>query len=225
MTFIPSRTYTENEKGKYIVPTLLSYLDNKLIDEYLIRHLNHISVEFRFNNGILYFFDQLSFGTLKIIKSKDELEKKLKSIGPDIMDLKTSYKIFKKIILKKNNLDKQIGNVIVNQKIISGIGNYIRADALWLAKISPFRKVKTLSDKDLKKLFKSLQIITWGNYNKKKAIKLNILKETDKTPYNYKSDFFVYRREKDIYSNPVIKEELYEGSQKRFIYWVPSYQK
>ena len=62
------------------------------------------------------------------------------------------------------------------------------------------------------------------NYDKKEAIKLGILKRTNKTPHDYKIDFFVYRREKDIYGNPVIKEELFEGSQKRFIYWVPKRQ-
>ena len=81
-----------------------------------------------------------------------------------------------------------------------------------------------ITDKDIKKLFKALKIITWGNYDKKEAIKLGILKKTDKTPHDYKIDFFVYRREKDIYGNPVIKEELFEGSQKRFIYWVPKRQ-
>jgi len=32
----------------------------------------------------------------------------------------------------------------MNQKIISGIGNYLCADFLWYSKISAFRKVKDL---------------------------------------------------------------------------------
>jgi hypothetical protein len=38
-------------------------------------------------------------------------------------------------------------------------------------------------------------------------------------------DFFVYRKDKDINGEKVIKEELFEGSQKRFIYWVKEVQK
>ena len=42
---------------------------------------------------------------------------------------------------------------------------------------------------------------------------------------DYNRDFFVYDQEYDIYDNKVIKEELYEGSQKRFIYYVKEIQK
>jgi hypothetical protein len=34
----------------------------------------------------------------------------------------------------------------------------------------------------------------------------------------------VYYEDTDIYGNKITKEELYEGSQKRFIYWVKGYQ-
>ena len=61
------------------------------------------------------------------------------------MDKNTTLEVFCNQILKKSNLDKAIGNVIVNQKIISGLGNYLRADILWLSKINPFKKVKKLS--------------------------------------------------------------------------------
>ena len=55
-------------------------------------------------------------------------------------------------------------------------------------------------------------------------LKKKIINKGDKIPYDYKRDFFVYREEKDINSNPILKEELYEGSQKRFIYWVKEHQ-
>ena len=61
--------------------------------------------------------------------------------------------------------------------------------------------------------------------NKEEAIKHKIIKKTDKVPYDYKRDFFVYREETDIHGNPVTKEELFEGSQKRFIYWCKDVQK
>lgn len=46
-----------------------------------------------------------------------------------------------------------------------------------------------------------------------------------KIPSYYNRLFFIYREEIDIYGNKVFKKELYEGSQKRFIYYVPSIQK
>jgi formamidopyrimidine-DNA glycosylase len=133
--------------------------------------------------------------------------------------------MFETAILKKKNLDKPIGIVLLDQKNISGIGNYLRADCLWLAKISPFRKVKDLSVGDLKKLFYSVRLLIWGSYNYKKAIKLKIIKKSDKLPSDYNRYFFVYDNDKDINGKYVTKEKLYEGSQIRYIYWVKGYQK
>lgn len=217
--------YLPNNKKSYVIPKLLYYTDKNKVDHYLMTSLEHINVELIFEKGKLCFFDQLSFGTMKIINNKAELDKKLKTIGPDIMDLSTTFDVFKERIRKKTNDKKPIGNVLMNQKIISGIGNYIRADTLWYSKINPFRKTNTLTDDELEKIFNSTKIICWTTYDKKKGIDYGQIKKTDKGPYDYKRDFFVYREEKDMYGNEVISEELYEGSQKRTIWWVPKIQK
>jgi formamidopyrimidine-DNA glycosylase len=141
------------------------------------------------------------------------------------MDLDTKLPIFKEQILKPKNLNKPIGNVLMDQKVISGIGNYLRADILWLSKISPFRKVKDLTDKEIERLYKNSILLTWGEYDKKYAMEKGLIKKSDKLPDDYKREFFVYFHDTDIYGNPVIREELYEGSQQRFIYWVKKVQK
>jgi formamidopyrimidine-DNA glycosylase len=172
----------------------------------------------------LYFYDTLSFGTLKIVDNEKELEKKLNSVGPDIMDNETNFTVFQNAICKLKNKSKVIGIVLLDQKTISGCGNYLRADILWLSKISPFRKVEKLSEEDLKKIFYNAKVLTWGQYDKKKAFNKKILSKKDKLPSDYDRDFFVYNEAEDIYGNKVTKEELYEGSQKRFIYWVKNIQ-
>jgi formamidopyrimidine-DNA glycosylase len=45
-----------NNRKKYIIPRLLEYIDEIKIENYLLRNLNHISIEFIFTNGTLYFF-------------------------------------------------------------------------------------------------------------------------------------------------------------------------
>jgi formamidopyrimidine-DNA glycosylase len=216
--------FQKNNAKQFQMPQLLEYIDETKVEVYLLRSMDHINVEFIFDIGKLVFFDMLSFGTLKVINETKDLEKKLNTLGPDIMDENTTLDIFETRIKSNSNIDKAIGVVITNQKLISGVGNYIRADALWLAKINPFRKVKDLNENEIKKLFHSLKVITWGNYNRKYAISHKIINKSDKIPYDYNRDFYVYREEKDIYNNPVVKEELYEGSQKRFIYWVKEHQ-
>jgi formamidopyrimidine-DNA glycosylase len=215
-------TFLNNKTNKYIHPTIFEYIDKENIDSYMKSALNHLNIEFKTKEGSIYFYDTLSFGTLKVIKDEKELNKKLNTIGPDIMDETTTFDLFKERLQKK--LTQEIGLVLMNQKLISGIGNYLRADILWLCKISPFRKVNKLSDQELKLIYHNARVLTWGDYDKKYAIKHKIITKKDKLPSNYKRDFFVYYEDTDIYGNKITKEELYEGSQKRFIYWVKGYQ-
>jgi formamidopyrimidine-DNA glycosylase len=216
--------FKKSETSKVEHPVILEYLKKEEIDSYMSTSLKHLNVEFKTEHGSLYFYDTLSFGTLKIVNDEKELIKKLNSVGPDIMDELTDFKLFQDSINKPKNLKKVIGIVLMDQKTISGCGNYLRADILWLSKISPFRKVEKLTEVELKKIFHNAKLLTWGQYDKKEAIKMKIITSKDKLPSDYDRDFFVYNEDEDIYGNKIIKEELFVGSQKRFIYWVKNYQ-
>ena len=216
--------YKNNSNNKYDFPMLVDYLGDYNIEKYKKNALNHLNVEFVMTSGTIYFFDMLSFGTIKILTSEDELKKKLDSLAPDIMDEDLTFEMFKDQITKTKNLEKCIGNVLVNQKVISGLGNYLRSDILWLSKITPFRLVKDLSTTELKTIYSNARLLTWGNYDKSYAIKKRIISKNSKLPKDYGRNFYVYKQTKDIYGYKVINEELYEGSQKRFIYMVQQFQ-
>lgn len=201
------------------------FMHKEQIDAYIRNATNHLNVEFKTKIGSLYYFDYLSFGSLKIVNLIENLNKKLKTIGPDIMDIETSFEIFQTQIQTPKNLEKEIGIVLMDQKIISGIGNYLRSDILYISKINPFRKVKTIDKKELKTIYDNCKILTWGFYDKDKAIKLKIIKKNIKLPSDYNRTFYIYNESEDMLGNKVLKTELYEGSQKRFIYYVPKIQK
>lgn len=217
--------YLSNKSSKYKFPLLVDYLGDYDIKKYKKNALNHLNVEFKLEKGSIYYFDVLSFGTLKVVNNNLNLEKKLKSLAYDIMDLDITYDIFKDQITKKNNLDKPIGNILMNQKVISGIGNYLRADILWLSGVYPFCKVKDLKEKELKSIYYNSILLTWGEYNFTEAVRLKLIDPKSKMPKDYGRNFFIYKQDYDIYGNKVLKEELYEGSQKRFIYFVKKIQK
>ena len=205
-----SQKYSQENKERY--------------NEYFKKALTHINVEFKFTSGTLMFYDTLSYGTIKIF-SEAELQKKLKSLGSDIMDPYYKFSKFYDHIMIRRNLNKPIGNVLVDQKVISGVGNYLRSDCLWMSKISPFRKVKDLNEVELKTIFHNVRALIWGEYHRKNGEKLKIITKKDKLPSDYKRDFFVYKEETDVYGNPIIQEPLFTGTQKRFIYWVKQLQK
>jgi formamidopyrimidine-DNA glycosylase len=202
-------------------PKLIDYINDISLSKYRKIQLNNLNVSFHISNGkIIYYTDSLSFGTLKIVFKENDVIKKLDSLGPDIMYI--SFDLFKERILRNINLEKYIANVIMNQKNISGIGNYLRSDILWLSKISPLRKVKDLTDKDIKRLFNSAKILTWGQYDFKKGVRLGWIKSSDKIPEYYGRNFFAYMCDTDIYGNKIVLNK--EIDKERTIYWVPDRQ-
>lgn len=116
----------------------------------------HLNVEFILSNQTsLFFYDMLSFGTLKILWNYQDLQTKLEKIGPDIMENSTTLSIVNQQIQLQKNQEKEIGIVLMDQKIVSGIGNYLRSEILYLCKINPFRKVKTLNTLEIRKYITS----------------------------------------------------------------------
>jgi len=215
--------FKQHNQDTFKSPNLIEFLNVKDLENYRNTSLKHLNVEFIFTNGSLFFYDTLSFGTIKVINKIEQLTKKLSSIGPDIMDPFTTIDMF--IDAMKKYPEKEIGINLMNQKLVSGIGNYLRADILWLSKINPFRLTKNITDKEFKIIYNNTRSLLWGDYDLKKGIKLKLIKKNSILPRDYKRDFFVYYEEYDIYGNVVVKEELYEGSQKRSIFWCPSIQK
>ena len=209
----------------FAYPVIWEYISNNNANEWFESALDHLNVEFVMDSGIKgYFYDQLSFGTLKVIEKRGELDNKLRELGADMLDESTTVEVFKKMLKKNTNKNKAIGNVLVNQRVISGVGNYLRADGLWMARISPFRKVSELSDGELENIYKSIRALMWGDYAPDAARKKGYIGDELKIPHDYGREFFVYRQETDIEGRKVVKDELYEGSQKRFIYWVREVQ-
>jgi len=117
-------------------------------------------VLFLSDGEMLALSDLRKFAKVELAKNK-EIEKELEKIGPN--PLKIDFETFKKRIRSSKG---KIKKVLMDQTVISGIGNIYSDESLFLAKISPLRQVKDISDSELKKLYVSLQNIL------KEAIKL-----------------------------------------------------
>jgi len=70
---------------------------------------------------------------------------------PDALEMKFDY--FQAVLAKRKKLLKE---VLMDQKIMRGIGNSYADEILWHARISPFSIANTLPAKAVKQLFKSL---------------------------------------------------------------------
>lgn len=174
---------------------------------------NHSRIEFNFyENDTLYFNDIRNFGTFQV-KTRSDLEKKLKSIGPDMLSNPPDDFIAR---LRKYN-HKNICEVIMNQKVISGVGNYIKAESLWLSKINPHSFVKDLTDKNLVILYNAILFIIRTSYQNNGAT-IQSYYTFDGEKGSQSERFYVYGRKKDYYNNIVMKEET---PDKRTTHWCP----
>ena len=109
-------------------------------------------VSFKLSGGkLLDFNDTRIFGELRIVDNWQDL-KFIKELGPEPFAL-TENK-FSEILKKKRT---KIKVLIMDQKIISGIGNLYASEALFRAKIDPRRSANSLSAKETGKLFEEIK--------------------------------------------------------------------
>jgi formamidopyrimidine-DNA glycosylase len=267
---LPMKVKKVDSKGKFLWFELYGKSNN---DFYILNRFgleggwgftkqNHSGVEFTIkdkNNKIkkLYFTDMRNFGTIEMTSRRSDLDKELNMLGPDF--LKTSFtekefygRIENYILNKKGEIiksrgDKEIIKVLMDQKsnlaLGSGLGNYLAVEALYRAKISPYKKVKNIyEDRKLSnKLSKAIKYVVKLSYrtatigyftnldqNWIKKFRSNI---DEKNKYNFhpnikignaKFKFNVYRQKTDPKGNKVKGDKIING---RTTYWTPSIQK
>lgn len=122
----------------------------------------HSHVVFSFADGSELFFNDIrQFGYLKIVEL-DELERIKSGYGIEPLTKNFRLEEFKKIF---KNRKTNIKAVLLNQKLISGIGNIYADEILFDAGVNPKRIAGKLSGKEIESIFHSSQKII------KKAIK------------------------------------------------------
>lgn len=81
----------------------------------------------------------------------------LASLGPDAIPYDGTFDgaEFRRRLLLSEHQEITIGAALLNQRILAGLGNYLRAEVLFSCRLNPWRKVKALTKKDLQCLTKT----------------------------------------------------------------------
>ncbi len=124
-----------------------------------------IRLIFYLDNGQQLALSDLRRFAKVLFGKKEDIEnlRELKNLGVDPMDPKTKFTDFKIAVSKRTRNIKQ---VLMDQTVISGIGNIYASDILWAAKIHPLRPASRLKKAELKKLWLATKKIL------KQAVKL-----------------------------------------------------
>ena len=128
----------------------LSFYNNRDLP---IRH-NHIIIKFK-KFSIIY-NDPRRFGFFIPFEDEVNLKSFLKKLGPEPLTKKFNFVYLKK---KLENKTGNIKNTLLDQKIVSGLGNIYVNEILNICKIDPLKTAKLLKEKDLKKIVKFTNII------------------------------------------------------------------
>jgi len=133
-------------------------------------------------------FAKIMIGTVSEIENSSDL----KNLGPDALS-KNFNSNYLYLILQKRN--KPIKPILMEQEVVSGVGNIYADEALFLAKINPLKNSKSLIKKEVETLVKSIKKIL------KKSLKLRGISSSDyRDTYGKKGGYdkvrFVYDRQK-----------------------------
>lgn len=106
---------------------------------------------FYFSDGkVLNYMDQRLLGELRLRKEWRDL-KFIKELGPEPFEIRLTE--FKKILKSKKT---KIKVLLMDQEIISGIGNIYAQEALFLARIDPRRAANTLKEQEIRLLYEKV---------------------------------------------------------------------
>lgn len=180
-----------------------------------------------FTNKTAYFSDMRNFGTLKFVNGAAALTRKLATLGPDFLKENVDISAIK-------NYHVPVVKLLMDQKRIgSGLGNYLTAEILYRAGISPHRLGSQLTSVMIKKLS------YWINYMVKLSYvdnhigyMTNLEKEAAKISRRHyhpeirlkdrEFTFLVYGQKHDPDGNVVKADKIISG---RTTYWVQAVQK
>ena len=165
--------------------TNLSFYQSKDLP---IKH-NHIILIFK-KFRVIY-NDPRRFGFFKLLKDKESFKLYLNNIGYEPLDKNFNLKYLKKSILFRK---KCIKSILLDQKIISGIGNIYANEILFHSGLNPRKKGLKLKDFELKYLYKYSKLVL------RKAIlkggsSIRDFRNTEGAKGSFQDNFKVYNKD------------------------------
>ena len=178
----------------------------------------HARVRLVLEDGPIFYNDTRNFGTLKFVQGKQPIIDKLNSLGPDLLAEECADEVFVNSLRRKDK--KTIVEALMDQTVVSGVGNYVKAEALYLAKISPHRTVSSLTNSELCDLNAAVRSVLVNSFESGGAT-LQSYQDFYGEVGDATQRFAVYGRKADPEGRDIIKEQTKDG---RTTHWVPAIQ-
>jgi endonuclease-8 len=83
-------------------------------------------------------------------------------LGPDILE--QPPRIDEMVAaLRREARARQVGDALLDQRLVAGIGTVWRAEALWAARVSPWRRLGDVSDEELRAVLEEAAALMRGS--------------------------------------------------------------
>lgn len=115
----------------------------------IAKALKHVRLELVMSDGTSALYcDPRNFGNITIMDQYQALDKRM-SLGVDLLNRSlTEHTATLALTALSKQGHRPLGEVLLNQSVLSGVGNIYRAEVLYLAGISPHRTFNELVDGD-----------------------------------------------------------------------------
>lgn len=166
-------------EGKYIVFRTTDYylvchlamtgalLYTKFGQNVPAKYTNHRHVILQLDNDdILYYCDIRRFGGLRLLTPTEYHDfLPIQTLGPDPFS-DYAFTLFKSNLGSPDVQKKTIKEVLLDQSVLSGIGNIYACEGLFAAKVNPTKLVSTITDIEIDKIFQETKTILQDSISK-----------------------------------------------------------
>lgn len=94
-----------------------------------------------------------------------ERQDDLANIGPDFLGTEFDFDEARRRIRERG--DTEIADVLLNQRVVSGIGNEFKSEILFMARVNPFARVDALNDEQIDAILKTARKVMLANIEKR----------------------------------------------------------
>lgn len=175
------------------------------------------------NEKHIYYNDAINYGTIKFIKTDPQLRTRLNSLGPDIVNASQAPDGYGECTLAwwlnlcKNKGEWTFPKLLMKQNYLAGVGNYLKAEALYQSHTSPLLQIKDFSLERQQAVLDAVLDVVRRSYNWR-AYQAKMPGHSKPVP-EYKHR--VYGRGVDPEGNRV---ERTQTDDARTTHWVPAMQ-
>lgn len=146
-----------------------------------------------------------------------ERQDDLRNIGPDLLAEDFDLDEARRRIRARG--DSEIADVLLNQRVVSGIGNEYKSEVLFMARVSPFARVDELSDEQLDRILKTARKVMLANVAKRSPARITTFRLDPRTKQ------YVYSRgRKPCLRCGTTIQYAKQGPDARGTYWCPKCQ-